>query len=318
MSADRIPLTRFVSPRYWPVWFGLGCMRLAAALPFALQIRIGALLGAAARRLIARRRRTAERNIEVCFPELDAQARETLLRAHFRSVGIGLMEIAYGWWGKREAFLARGTVHGMTHLDDALAQGRGVILLAGHFTTIEIGGTLLAQHAPLNAMYRRFENPLFEEVMRRRRLTHVSHVIRRGDFRGMLRSLKNNKAVLYMPDQAYVRENSVLVPFFGIPAPTSTGTARLVARTGAPVVPFLPVRRPDDSGYDLYLYPALEHFPSGDATADAARLNALFEEQARRAPEQYLWIHRRFKDVPGIYDKRPRAPATAPDRSAPG
>lgn len=304
MSAQQIPLTRFLAPRYWPVWFGLGCMRLGAALPFALQIRIGAMLGALARRLISRRRKTAMANLQACFPELDARAHHALLKAHFRSVGIGLMEISYGWWGKPAALKRRATVHDLHHLNDALALGKGVILLAGHFTTIEIGGTLLAQYAPMNAMYRRFENPLFEEVMRRRRLTHVSAVIKRGDFRGMLRSLKNNKAVLYMPDQAYVRENSVRVPFFGLPAPTSTGTSRLVARTGAPVVPFLPVRRADDSGYDLYLYPALENFPSDDATADAARLNALFEAQARRAPEQYLWIHRRFKDVPGMYDKR--------------
>jgi len=153
----------------------------------------------------------------------------------------------------------------------------------------------------MNDMYRRFENPMFEEVMRRKRLRHVSHVIKRGDFRGMLRQLKKNKAVLYMPDQAYVRSNSVSVPFFNIPAPTSTGTSRLVARTRARVVPFLPVRRPDGRGYDLYLEPALDDFPTDDAAADAARLNALFEVQARRAPEQYLWIHRRFKGVDGIY-----------------
>ncbi|MFK8014939.1 MAG: LpxL/LpxP family Kdo(2)-lipid IV(A) lauroyl/palmitoleoyl acyltransferase [Gammaproteobacteria bacterium] len=302
MQDKTVSLLSFWAPRYWPVWLGLLAMRIGAALPFTWQQRIGARIGLLAMRLIKRRRRIAKSNIAACFPHYDDAQREALLRAHFRSIGMGLMEIAYGWWGSVDDFERLGTIHGLEHMNRALEQGRGVVLLAGHFTTIEIGGILLAQHIPMNAMYRRFENPLFEEVMRRKRLKHVSHVIQRGDFRGMLRRLRKNNAVLYMPDQAYVRSNSVSVPFFDIPAPTSTGTSRLVARSGALVVPFLPVRRSDGSGYELFVYPPLENFPTDDATADAARLNALFEEQARRAPEQYLWVHRRFKGVDGIYE----------------
>jgi KDO2-lipid IV(A) lauroyltransferase len=301
MSDDKVSLASFWAPRYWPVWLGLCAMRIGATLPLPWQQRIGRGIGALARRLIKRRRKIAMANLRACFPEKTETERETLLREHFASVGIGLMEIAYGWWGRVEEFDRLGDIHGLEHLNAALDEGNGVVLLAGHFTTIEIGGIILAQHIPMNAMYRRFENPLFEEVMRRKRLRHVSHVIQRGDFRGMLRSLKNNKAVLYMPDQAYVRSNSVQVPFFDIPAPTSTGTSRLVARSGARVVPFLPIRRRDGKGYDLYVEPPLENFPTDDATADAARLNALFEAHARRAPEQYLWVHRRFKGVDGIY-----------------
>lgn len=284
------------------MWLGLAAMRLGAALPFSWQQHIGAAIGRLAQRLIGRRRRIARANLAACFGNLGDDERERLLRAHFESVGKGLIEIAYGWWGRPDQFARLARVHGLQHMTDALAKGRGAVLLAGHFTTIEIGGTILAHHIPMDAMYRRFENPLFEEVMRRNRLKHVNKMHQRGDFRGMLRSLKANRAVLYMPDQAYVRSNSVSVPFFGIDAPTSTGTSRLVARSGAAVVPFLPIRRTDGSGYDLHLFPALENFPSGDETADAERLNALFEEQARRAPDQYLWIHRRFKGVAGIYD----------------
>jgi KDO2-lipid IV(A) lauroyltransferase len=304
MADKRISLWSFWAPRYWPVWLGLGAMRLGAALPFAWQQRIGAAIGRLALRLIGRRRDIARDNLAACFPNLSDDERRELLQSHFESVGKGLMEIAYGWWGRPGDFARLGRVHGLEHMTDALAQGRGAVLLAGHFTTIEIGGTILAHLIPMDAMYRRFENPLFEEVMRRNRLRHVDKMHQRGDFRGMLRSLKANRAVLYMPDQAYVRSNSVSVPFFGIDAPTSTGTSRLVARSGARVVPFLPIRRSDGSGYDLHLFPALDNFPSDDETADAARLNALFEEQARRAPEQYLWVHRRFKGVAGIYDKR--------------
>ncbi|MEM6641277.1 MAG: LpxL/LpxP family Kdo(2)-lipid IV(A) lauroyl/palmitoleoyl acyltransferase [Pseudomonadota bacterium] len=302
MATPSPSLTSFLAPRYWPVWLGLGAMRLCAALPFRWQQRLGDAIGLLAMRLIKRRRVIAEANLKACFPELDPAARANLLREHFKSIGKGLMEIAYGWWGDVDDFDRLSTLHGLSHIEDALAEGKGVVLLAGHFTTIEIGGICLAQHIPMNAMYRKFENPLFEEVMRRKRLRHVSHVVKRGDFRGMLRRLKANCAVLYMPDQAYVRANSVMVPFFNLPAPTNTGTSRLVARSGARVVPFLPVRRRDGKGYELFIEPALENFPTDDAEADAARLNSLFEAQAREAPEQYLWIHRRFKGVGGVYD----------------
>lgn len=300
-STESVPLYRFLSPRYWPVWLGLGAMRLTAALPFAWQMSIGKGIGTLARRLAGGRRRVAEKNIAACYPQLDEHARAALLREHFRSVGIGLVEVALGWWGTPERLRALATVHGLEHLQNALRDGHGALLLAGHFTTIEIGGTILSFSAPFHAMYRKFENPLFEEVMRRRRLSRVSTVIRRGDFRDMMRSLQGGHAVLYMPDQAYVRSNSVMVPFFGVPAPTSTGTSRLARRSGARVVPFLPLRRADGSGYDLHLFPALDNFPGDDPLTDTARLNKLFESQVNQAPAQYLWIHRRFKGVEGIY-----------------
>ena len=300
-SSDRVPLTRFLSPRYWPVWLGVAAMRVGAMLPFAWQMRIGRLIGDLARRFAGSRRRIAEKNLAACFPDLDEAARAKLLREHFHSVGIGLVEISLGWWGDGDKLRKLATIHGLEHLQDALRTGRGVLLLAGHFTTIEIGGTILSLSVPFHAMYRKFENPLFEEIIRRGRLSRVSTVIRRGDFRAMMRSLKGGNAVLYMPDQAYVRSNSVQVPFFGVPAPTSTGTARLARSSGALVVPFLPLRRADASGYELHLYPALDTFPSDDPVADTARLNAVFESHVNKAPAQYLWIHRRFKGVAGIY-----------------
>jgi KDO2-lipid IV(A) lauroyltransferase len=301
MSADTVPLYKFLAPKYWLVWVGIGLLRMSALLPYRIQRALGRITGRAAMRLTAKRRRIAARNIELCFPELDENDRARLLHEHFESVGIGLFEMAFAWWGGRRRQTGLARVEGLEHLENALARGTGVLLLAGHFTTIELGSTLLLQSAPFYAMYRRFENPLFEEVMRRRRRALAGVVIHRGDFRQMLRCLKEGNAVLYMPDQAYVRQNSVLVPFFSIDAPTSTGTARLARATGAAVVPFLPRRRADGSGYDLLLFPALENFPSGDDIVDARRINRVFEEHARLAPEQYLWMHRRFKGQPGIY-----------------
>jgi len=278
-------------------------MRASSWLPYRMQLGIGRGIGRIAYRFIKKRRHIARCNVALCFDELDAAAQEKLVKQHFESVGIGLMEMSLAWWGSDKRMSKLTHIEGLEYAQAALDAGRGVVLLAGHFTTIEIGGVLLTRHMPFDAMYRKFENPLFEEVMRRKRERWARRVIKRGDFRQMLRSLKEGRAVLYMPDQAYVRQNSLLVPFFDHPAPTSSGTERLVKNTGAAVIPFLPIRNTDGSGYTLKIYPALDNFPSDDSLINATRLNKIFEDQAKQAPEQYLWIHRRFKDQPGVYDR---------------
>lgn len=277
-------------------------MRLSSLLPYRAQLAIGRLIGRLAHRFVGKRRHIAQCNIALCFPDLDQDAQNRLAKKHLESVGIGLMEMSLAWWGSEKRLASLTHIEGFEHAQAAIDAGQGIVLLAGHFTTIEIGGVLLTRHLQFDAMYRKFENPLFEEIMRRKRERWARRVIKRGDFRQMLRSLKEGRAVLYMPDQAYVRQNSLLVPFFGHPAPTSSGTERLVKNTGAVVIPFLPLRNADGSGYTLKIYPPLDNFPEPESIANATRLNKIFEEHARQAPEQYLWIHRRFKDQPGVYD----------------
>lgn len=298
-----VPLTRFLAPRYWPVWFGLTVMRLSSLLPYRGLMFVGRHLGNLAYLLIPKRRRIAEQNIAICFPELSSQEQTSLVKRHLQSIGVALMEISLAWWASEKRLASLTELEGLEHLQQAEAEGKGVVLLAGHFTTIEIGGVLLTSHAVFDAMYRKFENPLFEEVMRRKRERWARRVIKRGDFRQMFRSLKDGRVVLYMPDQAFVRKGHLLVPFFGQPAPTNTGTERLTKRTGALVVPFLPTRKADGSGYLIKLYPALIDFPGPDSMENATRINEVFETHVREAPEQYLWMHRRFKDQPGMYQK---------------
>ncbi|NNF17886.1 MAG: LpxL/LpxP family Kdo(2)-lipid IV(A) lauroyl/palmitoleoyl acyltransferase [Gammaproteobacteria bacterium] len=294
-------MTRFLGPRYWPVWLGVGCMWLAGQLPYRLQLAVGRVIGRVAQRVIKKRRRIAARNIDLCFPDYSAAQKQTLLKRHFESIGIGLMEMSLGWWASPARIAKLTAIEGLEHLQRAQRDGHGVVLLAGHFTTIEIGGILLTRQIDIDAMYRKFENPLFEEIMRRQRSRWARTVIKRGDFRQMLRSLRKGHIVLYMPDQAYVRQNAVSVPFFGHPAPTNTGTERLTRATGARVVPFLPMRKYDGSGYQLKIFPPLEDFPGPDKEANATRVNQVFEEHIKAAPEQYLWIHRRFKGAAGVY-----------------
>ena len=173
-----------------------------------------------------------------------------------------------------------------------------MILLSAHFTSLEIGGRLLALRAPFHVLYREHKNPVFESVMRRARERHFEKAIPREDMRGLLRSLKENRAVWYAPDQNYGGEHSVYVPFFGVPAATITTTSRIARISGAAVVPFFPRRLGHGRGYRLILHPPLEDFPGEDPAADAARINRLIEAEIRKAPEQYLWVHRRFKTHP--------------------
>ena len=278
-------------------------MRLASFLPAAVRAPLGRGLGRLVARLQPRRRRIARANLDLCYPDLPAAERERLLTRHLESVGLAFLEMSAAWWSGTRRRVAH-TVEGIEHLHAAAAQGRGVILLAGHFTTIEIGGALLAGHVSLEALYRRFDNPLFDEVMRRRRRSIAGGVIARDDIRGMVRALKAGRTVLYMPDQADTSKQAIEARFFGVPAPTTTAPARMARLTGAAVVPFFPRRTDDDRGYVLAIAPALEGFPTGDPQRDAERINAVIEAQVRQAPAQYLWVHRRFKGTPGRYDAR--------------
>ncbi|MFN2337738.1 MAG: LpxL/LpxP family Kdo(2)-lipid IV(A) lauroyl/palmitoleoyl acyltransferase [Gammaproteobacteria bacterium] len=300
----------YYAPRYWPTWILLGSMWLVAQLPYRLQMGLGRLLGQAMARLGHKRRRIAEINLGLCFPELSETERKALLEDHFRSLGMGMVETAMSWWTPAARLQPLAHLEGLKHLQAALARGKGVILLSGHFTSLEIGGHLLSLFTPLHALYRRHKNPLFEATMRRARERNLDKAIPREDMRGMLRSLKDNMPVWYAADQDYGREKSVFAPFFGVPAATITAISRLAKSSGAAVVPFFQRRLRDGSGYRLTLLPALEDFPGASLEEDALRINRLMEEQIRTMPEQYLWVHRRFKTRPEgeapIYTARPK------------
>jgi KDO2-lipid IV(A) lauroyltransferase len=286
-----------LGPRTWPTWLGIGAMALLARLPWPLQRGLGRALGSVLRLLLGERRRIAARNLALCFPALDAAARASLLRQHFAALGIGLFEFARAWWGS-VAPLRRGLqVEGLEHVEAARAGGRGVIVISGHFTTLEICGRLLCDHVPLAGMYRPHAQAAMEWAVKRGRLRYAAAMFGRDELRPALRHLKQGGLLWFAPDQDTRRGDSVFVPFFGRPASSLTSTHQLARLSGAAVLAFAHVRRPD-GGYTLRLSPAFADFPSEDAVADTARVMAAIEGMARAAPAQYLWIHRRFKRQP--------------------
>ena len=304
MNGTPFPVTRFLSPRYWPTWIGLGITWALAFVPYRWLMCLGRLLGRVLSAFPSERRRIAMVNLSLCFPEFTVIQRKNLLHRHFESLGMGLMETALCWWASPARLrLLLVQVYGLEHLEKVLAQGneggRGAILLIAHFTTMEMAGTLLSTQVALHVTYRQHKNALFDEVMRRARLSHQDAVlIEHDNIRAMLRALKNNNTVWYAPDQNYAGKHSTFAPFFGISAATMTATAEMARISGATIIPLFPERLPRDKGYRITLQPALEGFPTGNAEQDAARINALFEQQVRRIPEQYLWVHRRFKTRP--------------------
>ena len=286
-----------LGPRHWPAWLGIGLAALLARLPWSLQRVLGRGIGRLLMGLFGSRRRVAARNIALCFPELDATAQARLLRESFAELGIGLFEFARAWWGSVAPMRGKVTVEGLEHLEAARAGGRGVIIISGHFVTLELAARLMCDHAPLAGMYRPHDGAVMEWAVQRGRLRYATAMFTREELRPALRHLKQGGLLWFAPDQDTRRGDSVFVPFFGRPAYSLTSTHQLARLSGAAVLGFAHVRH-DDGSYTLRLTPALEEFPSSDATADTARVMAAIEAMIRAAPTQYLWIHRRFKRQP--------------------
>jgi KDO2-lipid IV(A) lauroyltransferase len=303
-NAAEIPKTgarALLHPRYWPTWLALGTLRLFEPLPFAALIGLGRAIGVLLTLLPLAFVRIARRNLELCFPEKSAAEREAILRAHFHSIGIGLFETAMSWWSSDERIRKLSTLEGAEHLQAALANGKGVILLSAHFTTLEIGARALTARGPTNIMYRPTSNLVLERFLSRNRSKHAKRAIPRDDIRTLIAALKGNEAVWYAPDQAYRKKGAEMVPFFGIAAATNTATSRLARMTGAAVLPYFVERLSGSKGYRMTILPALDNFPSDDPARDALRFNELIEAHVRHVPDQYLWIHRRFKGLDADY-----------------
>lgn len=297
--------SHYLGPRWWPTWLLIGLVWLCSRLPLAAQWRLGGWIGELAYRTLSSRRHITAVNIALCFPELTPDEQRTLVRKSFRANGIGIMELGLAWFRDPVDFLEATQVHGLEHLEAALARGRGVLLLGGHYSTLDLGGSLVTQYIEADVMQRDHNNALMNAVMTRARERRYGTVLGSKDLRGLLKLLKRNHVVWYAADQDYGRKDIVFAPFFGTPAGSITATARIAERSGCQVIPFSHFRREGEVGYDIFFEPPLEPFPTGDDVADATRVNASVERALRRAPDQYLWMHRRFKTRPSPDDPSP-------------
>lgn len=286
------------APRHWPALLALGILWLLARVPYRLLLGIGTLLGRLIVLAPGRRAAVARRNLELCFPELEPAARERLLRAHLGDLGRMLVEFALAWMGSERALdRVPVTIVGLEHLEAARAAGRGVLLVGAHMSHLELAGRLLTRVVPVAGMYREHADPCFEAGIRRARSRYAEAMYTRHELKAAIRHLRRGGVLWYAPDQDYRRGEHVFVPFFGVPAASITATHHLAKLTGAWVIGFQHRRLPA-GGYRIELHAPLADFPSADPVLDTARVNGLLELMVRAAPEQYLWVHRRFKRRP--------------------
>ncbi|MDO9452895.1 MAG: LpxL/LpxP family Kdo(2)-lipid IV(A) lauroyl/palmitoleoyl acyltransferase [Stagnimonas sp.] len=300
-----------IAPRHWPVWIGLGLMRLLHLLPLRVQLKLGEGLGALVSRLVPGRRRIVAANLFVAFPERTHAQRRALLHTHFRALGRGVFEAAIAWWSSDARIAKAGIVEGLENLRAVQGKGQGALLLTGHFTTLELGARFLTlAGVEFHAMYRPYENPVMDYLMHhwRQRRSKLP-ALPREELRPLVRSLREGRAVWYAPDQTLDPKISVYVPFFGKNVATIVATSKLAAMGRAAVVPYFPAYL-GHGRYRVVIEPALADFPGPDEVADAARINQVLEAGIRTyAPAAYFWVHRRFKSVPrgepDIYRKSP-------------
>ncbi|MBS0557802.1 MAG: LpxL/LpxP family Kdo(2)-lipid IV(A) lauroyl/palmitoleoyl acyltransferase [Proteobacteria bacterium] len=293
-----MPSVSLLSPRHWPSWIGLGVVRLTAKLPYRALRGLGRGLGALTARLPGARRRVAQRNLELCFPEMTDSQRAQLLHRNLADLGMMLVEFAFAWFGSDRA-IARVpcAIEGLEHLQACRAQGRGVLLVGAHFSHLELCARLVSQRIRIAGMYRVMDDPVFERAVLAARLRYADAMFAKDELRASVKYLKRGGTLWYAPDQDMRGKDCVFAPFFGVSASTLTATHHLARLSGAAVIPFFHRREPR-GGYTIRLQAPLEDFPSSDIVADTARVNERIEAMVREAPEQYLWVHKRFKTRP--------------------
>ena len=285
------------SRKIWGTWLIVAPAWLAAHLPLRAVVACGRAVGWLGYYLAARRRHITETNMGLCFPQLNQAERRALARKTFQHVGVGALETAVTWLTRRET-APRFTVDGIEHLQEAQALQRGVLLVGYHFTAPDISSQAISRLVDTDVMYRANRNPVWERLQVAGRKRYHDGVVERSDTRSVLRKLKAGHTIVYLADQDYGPKHSVFAPFFGVPAASITAPTRLARLNNSPVVFMETTRDWHTLTWHVTFSEPLADYPSDDEVADATRLNALVEAAVARHPDQYLWLHRRFKTRP--------------------
>lgn len=281
----------------------LALMWLLHWLPLPVLAAFGRSLGLVFYALVRERRHSTLTNLALCFPQLSPAERSTLAKRHMMVIGRSLLELGVWWWASPERIRRLVTIEHQERL--AVRDGRPLILLAPHFSGLEAGGIRLCMEFDFITVYAKAKNPVFDLAMRRgrARFGHIELVSRSEGLKKVLRPLRAGIPFYYLPDMDFGRKESIFVPFFGVPAATITGLSRLAKATGATVLPV--ITRMVGDGYVVSIGEPWQDFPTEDVEADTRRMNAFLETEIMKSPEQYFWLHKRFKTRPrgekGLY-----------------
>ena len=293
-------IQQYAAPRYWPTWLGLGILRLFAFLPLPLLAAVGYALGMLFYCLHSRRRNISLKNIRVCFPELSSKEQKRINRQHFCLLGQSMMTVCMNWWISPARFNRLVRISGKEHFDQAIADGKKIILLTPHFISMEVSGLALQRERPMVGMYQYMKNPLMNTVALNGRQRFCPEGImfeRKEPLRTLLRILMKGYPFSYSPDQDAGRKG-VFVPFFHTLASTTPALSKFIQTTKSIVIPCRNRILPWGQGYEVELGEPITNLASGDEHADATAMNRAIEDMVRVDPAQYLWVHKRFKTRP--------------------
>ena len=289
--------SNYLHPRYWITWLGIGLMFLISLLPYKAQMWLGTQLGTLMYKQGGIRLTITRTNIQACFPELDANQQEELVRQSFIANMKGMVETTIAWWGNHKAILDNLEVHGLDNLKEAEARGKGVVLMGGHFSILDLAGPMVNSVFKFNYMYRPNDNPLFNTVIERHRMRYSHEKFSKRELTAMTDFIKQGNTVWYGYDQDFGARRSVFAPFFGVQTATVKAAMRLTRNTEATVL-MVSQFRETDGRYSIRFSPIFEDLANDDDITAATRLNAQLETFIRIHPEQYLWMHRRFRSRP--------------------
>ena len=281
-----------------PARLGVFILWLIHFLPFRVIVAIGNGIGSLLYLLAAERRKVGAINLKLCFPGLSEEARRELLRGHCRMFGRGLIERSILWWASAERISRLIRVEGVEHFD--AVRGKPAILLTPHFVGMDAGGQWVAQHTDTVCMYANQKNRYLTELLLKKRARFGNQRLysRQQGLRPILKGMREGCPFIYPPDQDQGIKDGAFIPFFGVPAATMTSVPRIAQMTGAKVLPCITRLLPGSGGYVLTFYPAWENYPTGDDIADTRRMNEFIEQRVLEMPEQYFWLHKRFKTRP--------------------
>jgi len=289
----------FLLPKYWLTWIGVFVLYSISWLPYKLQLFLGRQIGKLLYLIGGSRKKVADKNLSLCFPDMPDEERNRILKRNFENTGIALLETGMGWWWPNWRAKRKVKVVGMEHIEKAQQQGKGVLLLAMHNLSIEICCRGVGYTHPLVVFYRPHNNSLMEYFQFRGRGRSNKYMLGKKDVKGLIKALNDGEACAYLPDQDYGRNRSLFVPFFNVKdAATTTGTLIFARSKNAVSMMLVPSRNEDGSGYTIEIKPPLENFPTKDDEADVIRVNQELEKSIIKNPEQYMWLHRRFKTRP--------------------
>lgn len=253
--------------------------------------------------ILASRGKIALRNLELCFPDMPEEERKKLVKKNFEATGIALFETGMGWWWPDWRVKPKVSFLGLEHVEKAKKEGKAVLLLAMHYMNIEFSGRAIGLSLPMVIFYRPHNNALMEFFQNRGRGRSNRYMLGKRDVKGLIQALRDKETCIYLSDQDYGRKRSLFLPFFAVKE-TATTTGTLIFAKQPNVASFIvsTIRNPDNTGYQINISPVLENFPSGDDAKDLTRVNQEIEEGILKQPDQYLWMHRRFKTRPNQDD----------------